>query len=213
MSTRLTYHGAASFEIVGPTHRVLIDPFLSQNPLAPCGPDDLETPDVILVSHAAFDHYGDTASIAKRTGAPVVCDAAVRAMLIDDGVPPDQVSATTWGIVVEAAGHPSSINQAARLAAPGGHVVFIGIPVGDVALENRTFQHVLRQEVSLHGAWNSFGAPFPGRQWTVALDKLASNELRWEFMITHELGLDELPGMFESFRGKNDFFSKVMFRP
>lgn len=104
MSTRLTYHGAASFEIVGPTHRLLIDPFLSQNPMAPCGPDDLETPDVILVSHAAFDHYGDTASIAKRTGAPVVCDAAVRAMLIDEGVSPDQVSATTWGIVVEVAG-------------------------------------------------------------------------------------------------------------
>ncbi|MDH4176634.1 MAG: MBL fold metallo-hydrolase, partial [Thermoleophilia bacterium] len=71
---------------------------------APCGPDDLESPDVILVSHAAFDHYGDTAAIAKRTGAPVVCDAAVRAMLIDEGVSPDQVSATTWGIVVEAAG-------------------------------------------------------------------------------------------------------------
>ena len=65
-----------------------IDPFLSRNPLAPCAPDDLETPDVILVSHAAFDHYGDTASIAKRTGAPVVCDADVRAMLIDEGVPP-----------------------------------------------------------------------------------------------------------------------------
>ena len=61
---------------------------------------------MILVSHAAFDHYGDTAAIAKRTGAPVVCDAAVRAMLIDEGVPPDQVSATTWGIVVEAAGLP-----------------------------------------------------------------------------------------------------------
>jgi L-ascorbate metabolism protein UlaG (beta-lactamase superfamily) len=106
LSTRLTYHGAASFEIVGPTHRVLIDPFLSQNPLAPCAPDDLEKPDVILVSHAAFDHYGDTASIAKRTGAPVVCDAAVRAMLIDEGVPSGQVSATTWGIVVEAAGLP-----------------------------------------------------------------------------------------------------------
>src|SRR5439155_1146962 len=39
-----------------------------------------------------------------RTGAPVVCDAAVRAMLIDEGVSPDQVSATTWGIVVEIAG-------------------------------------------------------------------------------------------------------------
>jgi L-ascorbate metabolism protein UlaG (beta-lactamase superfamily) len=104
VSTRLTYHGAASFEIVGPGHRVLIDPFLSENPVAPCSPDDLESPDVILVSHAAFDHYGDSAAVATRTGAPVVCDAAVRAMLIDDGVDPDQVSATTWGIVVEVAG-------------------------------------------------------------------------------------------------------------
>ena len=104
MSTRLAYWGAAGYEIVGPTHRIVIDPFLSGNPLAPLQPDEVEAPDVILVSHAAFDHYGDAARIAKRTGAPVVCDAAVRAMLIDEGVSPDQVSATTWGIVVEAAG-------------------------------------------------------------------------------------------------------------
>ncbi|MBA3380680.1 MAG: MBL fold metallo-hydrolase [Gaiellaceae bacterium] len=104
MSTRLTYHGAASYEIVGPTHRILIDPFLSDNPLAPCSPDDLATPDVILVSHAAMDHYGDTPDVAKRTGAPVVCDAAVRAKLIDDGVSPDQITPTTWGIVVEIGG-------------------------------------------------------------------------------------------------------------
>ncbi len=104
MSTRLTYFGAAGYEITGPTHRILIDPFLSENPLAPCSPDDLDAPDVILVSHAAFDHYGDAGRIAKRTGAPVVCDTAVKAMLVDEGVPSTQVSATTWGIVVEVAG-------------------------------------------------------------------------------------------------------------
>ena len=104
MSTSLTYHGAASYEIVSPTHTILIDPFLTGNPLAPCGPDDLRTPDVILVSHAAVDHYGDAPAVAKRTGAPVICDAAVRAKLIDDGVSPDQITPTTWGIVVEVAG-------------------------------------------------------------------------------------------------------------
>jgi L-ascorbate metabolism protein UlaG (beta-lactamase superfamily) len=104
LSTRLTFWGAAGYEIVGPDHRVVIDPFLSENEIAPVSPDDVEAPDVILVSHAAFDHYGDAARIAKRTGAPVVCDAAVRAMLIDEGVDADQVSATTWGIVVEAGG-------------------------------------------------------------------------------------------------------------
>lgn len=104
MSTRLTFLGAAGYEIVGPTHRILIDPFLSDSPRAPLDAADLEAPDVILVSHAAFDHYGDSAAIARRTGAPVVCDAAVRAMLIDEGVPSEQVQATTWGIVVEVAG-------------------------------------------------------------------------------------------------------------
>lgn len=104
MSTRLRYLGAAGYEIVGPDHRILIDPFLTDNPLAPYSPDEVETPDVILVSHAAFDHYGDTAAIAKRTGAPVVCDTAVRFMLLDEGVSPDQITATTWGIVVEVAG-------------------------------------------------------------------------------------------------------------
>ena len=59
---------------------------------------------MILVSHAALDHYGDAPSVAKRTGAPVICDAAVRAKLIDDGVSPDQVTQTTWGIVVEVGG-------------------------------------------------------------------------------------------------------------
>ncbi|SEQ28909.1 L-iditol 2-dehydrogenase [Faunimonas pinastri] len=116
-------------------------------------------------------------------------------------------------VVVEAAGHPSSINRAVRMAGPGGHISFIGIPVGDVTLENATFQHFLRQEVSLHGSWNSFGAPFPGDQWTVSLEKLGSGDLKWEFMITHELDLAELPGMFDRFKQGGFFFSKVMFRP
>jgi L-ascorbate metabolism protein UlaG (beta-lactamase superfamily) len=104
VSTRLTYFGAAGYEIVGPTHRILIDPFLSQNPAAPVSHEELEAPDLILVSHAAMDHFGDSAVLAKRTGAPVVCDTAVRALLIEAGVSPDQVTPTTWGIVVEVAG-------------------------------------------------------------------------------------------------------------
>jgi L-ascorbate metabolism protein UlaG (beta-lactamase superfamily) len=104
VSTRLTYWGAAGYEVVSPTHRILMDPFLSDNPMAPLSADDVEAPDLILVSHAALDHYGDAAALAKRTGAPVVCDAAVRAMLLDEGVSSDQISATTWGIVVDIAG-------------------------------------------------------------------------------------------------------------
>lgn len=104
MSTRLTYFGAAGYEIVGPRHRILVDPFLSENPVAPIRHEKLETPDVILVSHAAYDHLGDTAEIARRTGAPIVCDGGVREILLDRGIPPHQVRATIWGVVVEVGG-------------------------------------------------------------------------------------------------------------
>ena len=104
MATRIRFLGVAAYEIVSPRHRILIDPFLTGSPSAPCGPDDLERPDVILVTHAAPDHLGDAFAIAKRTGAPVVCGADVRALLLNQGLPSDQVRATVWGIRVEVGG-------------------------------------------------------------------------------------------------------------
>lgn len=104
MSTRLRYLGAAGYEITGPAQRILIDPFLTGNPTAACGPDDLATPDVILVTHAAFDHLGDTAAVARRTGAPVLCDPVSRELLWEAGVARDQVMSTVMGLCVEVAG-------------------------------------------------------------------------------------------------------------
>lgn len=104
MSTRLTFWGAAGYEVTTPTRRFLIDPFLAGNPAAPVDPDEVERPDAILVTHAAPDHLGDTAAIARRTGAPVLCGGDVRHLLIDQGVDPEQVQATVWGILTRIAG-------------------------------------------------------------------------------------------------------------
>jgi L-ascorbate metabolism protein UlaG (beta-lactamase superfamily) len=104
VSTRLTFWGAAGYEVTTPTRRFLIDPFLTGNPAAPVDPAAVEPPDAILVTHAAPDHLGDTAAIARRTGAPVLCGGDVRHLLIDQGLAPDQVQATVWGIVTRIAG-------------------------------------------------------------------------------------------------------------
>jgi L-ascorbate metabolism protein UlaG (beta-lactamase superfamily) len=104
MSTSFRFFGAAGFEIVGSEHRVVVDPFLTGNPFAPIGPEEVDRPDVILVTHAAFDHLGDAAVIARRTGAPVVCSGDVRHLLMDDGVPGEQIQSTVWGVVVRVGG-------------------------------------------------------------------------------------------------------------
>jgi len=98
MTTTLRFLGASGYEVVGPACRILFDPFLRGNPWAPASPETIETPDVICVSHAAWDHLGDTAEIAIRTGAPVITSADVAELLLESGVPQSQIRATIWGV-------------------------------------------------------------------------------------------------------------------
>jgi L-ascorbate metabolism protein UlaG (beta-lactamase superfamily) len=71
MTCKLTWLGHAAFLIESDGHTLLIDPFLTGNPMAAGSPDDLE-PDHILITHGHGDHLGDTVAIAKRTGATVI---------------------------------------------------------------------------------------------------------------------------------------------
>ncbi|MEX2374888.1 MAG: MBL fold metallo-hydrolase [Dehalococcoidia bacterium] len=132
MTTRIRFLGVAGYEVVGPNHRFLIDPYLTGNPVAPVGPDDLETPDVILVSHAAWDHLGDTQAIAERTGAPIVCGQDTKALLVDRGMSEDQIRPTVTGIVVEVGGvvvRPVHARHWSMAVLSDGQTV-TGVPLG-----------------------------------------------------------------------------------
>ena len=69
---KLVFHGHSCWELDDGKHRLLIDPFLTGNPLADVGPDHFEKLDAIVVTHGHGDHIGDSVDIAKRTGALVV---------------------------------------------------------------------------------------------------------------------------------------------
>jgi L-ascorbate metabolism protein UlaG (beta-lactamase superfamily) len=64
---------------------ILIDPFLTGNPLAAMSADEVPA-DFILVSHGHGDHVGDTVDIAKRTGATVVSNFEIATWLGNQGV-------------------------------------------------------------------------------------------------------------------------------
>lgn len=71
--------GHAAFEVVSPGGtRIMIDPWLAQNPATP---DSLKgiarwsganKPAAILVTHSHSDHAGEAKAIAQATGAPVI---------------------------------------------------------------------------------------------------------------------------------------------
>lgn len=70
--TTLTWHGHSCFMLEHDGTRILIDPWLDENPKADVKAKDVGKVDFILVSHGHFDHFADCVPIAKATGATVV---------------------------------------------------------------------------------------------------------------------------------------------
>jgi len=73
MSHRLRWLGHSGWELVtSGGARVFIDPWLSQNPVAPVAISDLEPALGVLITHDHADHASDAAEVAIQTGAALV---------------------------------------------------------------------------------------------------------------------------------------------
>jgi L-ascorbate metabolism protein UlaG (beta-lactamase superfamily) len=146
MATRIRFFGVAAYEIITPEGKhILIDPFLDENPGSPAKAHELERVDLILVTHAAVDHLGDTEALARRTGAPVICGGEVKAYLMAKGIPGEQIRATTWGIRVEVAGievQPLECHHWSQIKMPDGTFAS-GVPMAFIvyAAPNVRFYH------------------------------------------------------------------------
>ena len=66
---KITRLGHAAFLLEG-KDRILVDPFLTGNPLASTSADKVDC-DIICVTHGHSDHLGDAVDIARRTGAVI----------------------------------------------------------------------------------------------------------------------------------------------
>ncbi|WP_459128744.1 metal-dependent hydrolase [Guggenheimella bovis] len=82
----LRFLGHSAFYLEGEALKILIDPFLTGNPLCPVKPEEFFTLTHILVTHAHNDHVGDTVMLAKRTGATIVCEAGLADYFEEQGL-------------------------------------------------------------------------------------------------------------------------------
>jgi L-ascorbate metabolism protein UlaG (beta-lactamase superfamily) len=129
MSVTFTWLGHSAFALNIDGHPVLIDPYLTGNPLAAATPDEVEA-EIILLSHGHGDHLGDTVALAKRTGAKVVSNAEISYWLQKQGV--KNVSGQNTGgmgdygfmrVKLTLAFHSSSLPDGTYAGSPNGFVV------------------------------------------------------------------------------------------
>jgi L-ascorbate metabolism protein UlaG (beta-lactamase superfamily) len=138
----IRYLGHAAFELSDGDTRLLIDPFITDNPKATVSADELE-PTAILLTHGHGDHLGDTVDIAKRTGAPVLAIVEIAGELGEEGVEAvgfNMGGTVTydWGWVRMVPAWHSSMTPKGTASTPAGLVVSLGgavvYHVGDTCL-------------------------------------------------------------------------------
>ncbi len=82
---KVSFLGHACVYVETDEHKIIIDPFLTGNPLARSKPEDIAC-DYIIVTHGHGDHLGDTIAIARQNGATVIANFEIAMYCNHQGV-------------------------------------------------------------------------------------------------------------------------------
>ena len=130
---KLTYFGHSAFQIETGGTTLLFDPFITGNPHTEgvVAVADLN-PDVILLTHAHGDHWGDTLDIAQRSGALLVANYEITTYAQNNGhntVQPVNTGGSwtfDWGTVKQTyARHSSSFPDGTYGGNPNGYLLYL----------------------------------------------------------------------------------------
>lgn len=156
------YLGHACFEFNFNGVKVLLDPFVTYNPLAKDIDVEALKPDYIFLSHGHEDHVADLAKVQAQSGATVAAIVETAAWVRCQGVPTEKVLEFNFGgtltlpfgkVKMVYALHTNSTPDGAYAGAPCGFVFYIGDKkiyyAGDTAL---TLEMKLLEDLNLDWA-------------------------------------------------------------
>ncbi|EMI47246.1 metal-dependent hydrolase [Rhodopirellula sp. SWK7] len=134
MSIALTWLSHATWLIEVDSYRVILDPFLSDNPAAETTVDALEPISHVLVSHGHFDHIADAEAIARRNQCPIVSNFEIAQWFSGKGFGkddlPEPIAMNTGGQIQLPFGNLKMVPALHSSSLPDGS--YGGNPVGFV---------------------------------------------------------------------------------
>ncbi len=102
MGTKVQFFGVAGYKITTENGlSILVDPFIEGNPYCNLELSDLGKVDILLITHNAFDHFGDAPEIMRTYNPIAVCALDVQQNLTKyHGIDADRIRPTIWGMEI-----------------------------------------------------------------------------------------------------------------
>lgn len=115
-------------------------------------------------------------------------------------------------IIIDCVGNSKSVMDALKSVRPGGQILEMANPAGDIFLNKNVYWQLLRKQVTLKGTWNSSFLHEQSDDWNTVIQACCEGKLKLSALITHELPLFELPKGLEIMRKKIEYRNKVMIK-
>ncbi len=138
----------------------------------------------------------------------------------DEGKHKMQQSAEAWlmertggkgvTIAIDCVGSSSVLTTCLNCVRPGGQVLTVGNPRGDVALEKAVYWKILRNQIRLTGTWNSSFTHDAEDDWNQVMKAVCDGTLKLSELITHRLAFDELEKGLLIARDRLEYRNKIM---
>lgn len=116
-------------------------------------------------------------------------------------------------IALECAGSAIAQEQCLRVVKKHGKIAYIGIAYEDIYLPEDSFEKIFRHELTLKGFWNSYSAPFPGKEWTNSFNLIKQQRVNVKDMISHRFPLSKTKEAFEMILDQKEMHRKVLIIP
>ncbi|MEI7615762.1 MAG: galactitol-1-phosphate 5-dehydrogenase [Actinomycetota bacterium] len=157
----------------------------------------------------AVDVIPEKIKIAKQVGLEdsVVGSPDFESMIMEktDGIGAD--------VAIEAAGSTIAFSQAIALLRSEGRLGLVGRPVGGMTIEDKTYEKILRGQISIKGTWSFEFKRFPHHAWVTSIEAIKCKNIITEPLITHRFPIEKTFEAIKMMNEKTEFISKILIKP
>ena len=110
-------------------------------------------------------------------------------------------------------GAPVVFNQAMQLLKQNGRFGPVGRPVRDLTVSVKTYETILRRQLTIKGTWSFEFKRFPHNAWDISLEALQKGIIQTDAIISHRFPLSKTKEAVEVMAEKKEFFYKILIVP
>lgn len=113
-------------------------------------------------------------------------------------------------VAIDCAGTPETLTNCLHCVKPGGQVLAVGNPKGDMVLGKDVYWKILRNQIRLTGTWNSSFFHSKEDDWHMVIEACMAKKLHLLDLITHRFGFGELCQGLELAKERLEYHNKIM---